>query len=172
MRRFSAHRGLSIVVLVAAGLLAACSGTPTGSSRPSGTSTPSSTMSAADRAAIASVVAWRDGWNKSVATHSSIPFRKEFSGKCSVCDGNAETLDRIFGEGEQITGGMYVVSGLKVEYRSSAAVVVQGVLALSAIQVRSGKQVVDRIKGFTDRTSWKVVREDGRWLVANVGSAL
>ena len=172
MRRVPAHRGLSIAVLVTVGCVAACSGTPSGGSGERRTSSPSSTMTATDGAAIASVLSWRDGWNKSLATRSSVPFRRQFSGKCSQCGANAESLDRIFGVGQRITGGAYRVSGLKVAYRSPAAIVVDGVLAEASGQIRAGKTVESRVKWFTDRTSWKVVHEDGRWLVANVGSAL
>ncbi|MFL6098669.1 MAG: hypothetical protein ACJ71T_01800 [Actinomycetales bacterium] len=176
MRRIPARRGAIVVVASAglAGLLGGCSGSGSGSAGQGSKSTPSptSTVAATDRAAVAAVLAWRDGWNKSISGHSSVTYRKTFSGKCTLCADNAETLDRYFGEADHITGGHYTLRSLKVSLRKSNAIVVDGVLSMSSSKVLSGKTLVDRKKGFTERISWKVVLEDGRWLVANLGDTL
>jgi hypothetical protein len=152
--------------------LVGCSGSASAGPADKDTPTSTSTVAAADRAAIAAVLAWRDGWNKSISGRSSVAFRRTFSGKCRLCNGNAEALDRIFGDGQRIAGGRYTVTGLRVQYRDATTTVVTGQLAEGASRMTTGKTVVQRLKGYTSRTSWKVVREDGRWLVANFGDAL
>jgi hypothetical protein len=169
MRRVPARRGaLSVVVSVLG--LGGCSSSA--GSRSNASPSPTSTVAAGDHAAIAAVLAQRDGWNKSVAGEGSIAFRKTFSGKCSVCNGNAETLDRYFGDRNRIRGERYGVRSLKVSQHRSTTIVVDGVLSMSSSKIYSDKTVVDRKKDFTDRISWKVGREDGRWLVANLGETL
>ena len=169
MRRFPARRG-ALVVVACVMVTGGCSSSPLADRHPSPATT--TTASSADRAATAAVVAWQDGWNRSISGKSSIAFRKTFSAKCSVCAGNAETLDRYLGGGGHVSGGRYSVRSLKVSQRKPAEIVVDGVLSMSASKVMSGKVLVDRKKGFTERVSWKVVLEDGRWLVANLGETL
>jgi hypothetical protein len=171
MRRVPARTG-AIVVVACLLVLGGCSSSPSTGAKSRGAPTPTSTTAATDRAAIAAVLAWRDGWNRSIGGKSSIAYRRTFSGKCSLCNGNAEALDRIFGDGQRITGGRYAVSGLKVQFRDGTTTVVTGRLAEGASRITAGKTVVQRLKGYSSRTSWKVVREDGRFLVANFGDAL
>lgn len=171
MRRVPARRG-AIVVVACLLVLGGCSSSPSAGSAGRSSPAPTSTVAAAHRAAIAAVLAWRDGWNKSIGGKSSIAYRKTFSGKCSLCNGNAEALDRIFGDHQRIVGGRYAVSGLKVQFRSAATIVVTGRLTEGASSMTYGKTVYQRLKGYSSRTSWKVIHENGRWLVANFGDAL
>lgn len=169
MRRNPARRGaFSAVACVI--ILGACGSSPGAASHVA--PRPTSTTAAVDQAAIAAVNAWRDGWNASINGKSSTAFRKHFSGKCSICADNAESLDRAFEEGDHISGGRYAVRSLKVSQRSATTVVVDGVLTQASSKILSGKSVVDRKRGFTERISWKVVLEDGRWVVANLGETL
>jgi hypothetical protein len=154
------RRGSFVLVVGLCWLLvfvAGCSGSepsPAPTSRHPGTaatSTPTSPSAdptdIAAAAAIAAVKKLYAELNRSLHTGETRGYRNSFARSCTLCVGNADTIDRIHREKQRIVGGDFTVTRLVVVWNKPDLVIVQGELRSKPLTVRAGSRVVDRDSG-------------------------
>ncbi|MDP9220416.1 MAG: hypothetical protein M3P23_07740 [Actinomycetota bacterium] len=107
--------------------------------------------------------------NTSLRTGNTVAYRRSFTRQCSVCLGNANSIDRIHEKRQRIVGGRFYVSKLVVVFNQVDRVIVQGVLRSDPLTVRAGVRVVERDSGSSPTAfTWDAKPVGVGWAIASV----
>lgn len=131
------------------------------------TATPSTNPgNLASTAAMATVETMYMQFNAALRTRRSDVYRRSFTKTCGFCESNAGLIDRLKAKGEQIEGGRFTLTGVRVAYVQPSFLLVEGYLSQQAARITRGGTTVRTYKAAPRfRAIWRIELVRGAYVV-------